>query len=196
MSMFFATAEELSCAVRHPWVRLGALAAAMALVSLMFVAAYQWWPVHGDYDAIRDMLAQKRAEITRARNTALAVQSYDKVAPQVETLRNKLAFDGGQAKLLEHLEALAEKNGVIVITEAYEEGKVRDGFAPLHLRLTLQGDYAALREFIAMLHGLPSWTVLQEAMLARAGRETGEIKAMLHLVTYRTAASGRKEEQT
>jgi hypothetical protein len=73
---------------------------------------------------------------------------------------------------------------VKILSEAYEEGKAKDDYMPFVHELTLQGGYAELRRFLVALQDLPTFTVVQDAVMSRAGN-AAVIKAQLRMHTYR-----------
>lgn len=179
-----AIREALLFSFRHPIVRAGIAGFAVSVILLVFVGTFYWLPAKGAEESLRIRVDDKRREIFNADFSARLAQVSGHAALQVEQIERKLNASATQATLVQNLAALARQHNVRVVSEAYEEGKTGDGYSTFVHGLTLQAPYPAIRSFIAGLQGLPTFTVVQRAVLGGTS-SSSDVKVQLDMITYR-----------
>lgn len=179
--------------MRHPFVRLGVGVAAAAAVATLTVYLAFWLPAEHAHQALIADIDVKRKGIVTALHAHDVVRAYNQAQKILPSLERKLENAGGQSDLVNHLEKLARKRGVKILSESYEEGKSKGPYAPLHLDIALQGGYPALRAFLRDIPALPAWGEIQELRLERSREGAGQIRAQMRLVTYRRTADKAAE---
>ena len=175
---------DLGYALRHPVVRTGGIIFMVSLALAAVAAAWYWLPARNEADALRQRIDAKRKHRVETMYRIELTRAYSAAEREIGSLEMKLDSQAVQLNLVNHLNQLAHKYNVKIQSESYEEGKIQDGYAPLYHELSLLGSYASIRAFLAGIHGLPTFSVIQEAVLSGT-RETHGIKAHLRLVTYR-----------
>lgn len=186
--MFGAYQEDFHYSLRHPRVRTGMLVSAAAVLVMLLVGMAYWWPAWNAAATLKTQIEQKRRQAVEASYSAQLAQISRRAAQHVAQIEKKLDASGTQVNLVQNLATLARRHNVKILSEAYEEGKAKDGYMPFVHELTLQGGYAELRQFLFALQELPTFTIVQDAVMSRAGN-SAVIKAQLHLHTYRKADS-------
>lgn len=184
--MLEAYREDFWYSLRHPRVRTGLLVCAVTALVMLLVGAAYWWPAWNATATLKTQIEQKRRQAVEASYSAQLALSSRRAAQHVEQIEKKLDASGAQVNLVQSLATLARRHNVKILSEAYEEGKAKDGYRPFVHELTLQGGYAELRQFLFALQDLPTFTVVQDAVMSRAGNAT-VIKAQLRMLTYRKA---------
>ncbi len=175
-------------AARHRSIR-AALASLLFLLLATAIALGFWWPAQRERQAlITDIETQRKAAID-AMHAADVARAYRNAKLAADLLEQKLNAVGGQADLVKSIERVAAKCHVRIVSQAYEEGKLKNTYPPLYLDIGLQANYSALREFLMDLGGLPVWVEIQEINLERSREHPGLIKASLRLLTYRKASN-------
>jgi len=129
-------------------------------------------------------IEQKRRQAAEASYSAQLALISRRATQHVAQIEKKLEASGTQVTLVQNLATLARRHNVKILSEAYEQGKAKDGYMPFVHELTLQGGYAELRRFLIALQELPTFTVVQDAVMSRAGN-AAVIKAQLRMHTYR-----------
>ena len=179
---------DLRYSARHPWARAGAWACAAALAALCAAAA-AWWPEREAQAALEQAIVAERRALTEAQRAEELWRAYAEARKEVAALDRKLGHAATQAQLVQSFARLARRHGVRIVSETYEEGR---GAQPmLSAELTVQGAYPALREFVAELAGLPTWSEVHEVRIESA-RGAELQKGRIRIVTYRQAAEGGK----
>lgn len=181
--------DDFLFSLRHPRVRASIAALIVSALALLAVAAGYWWPAERAAASIEAKIEDRRREIANADSSARVANASELAARQLAQIEKKLDASVTQAVLVQNLSGLARRHNVRIVSQSYEEGKPKGGYASLVHDLTLQGAYPELRGFIADLQGLPAFTVVQEAVLGRASG-TNAIRAQLNMVTYRRAEGG------
>lgn len=181
--------DSLRYAYRHPWVRWGAWIN-LGLLAAVVVAALARWPVAQQHRALEAAVDGKRKQMVYATQAGEMMRNYRHVQVVVPRLEQKLQAVARQSDLIDSLGRLAREHDVRVMSQAFEEGKPRGAYAPLHVNITLQGRYAALRDFLEKLSSLPLWIEIQEAGLERSRETPGTLRAQLRLTTLRRTAIG------
>ena len=187
--MFGAYQDDFRYSLRHPRVRLGLLAALVSVLLLVAVAIAYWWPAWNGAASLKIQIDLKRRQAVEASYSAQLAQSSWRAAQHVAQIEKKLDASGTQVNLVQNLATLARRHNVKILSEAYEQGKAKDGYMPFVHELTLQGGYAELRQFLIALQELPTFTVVQDAVMSRAGNAV-VIKAQLRMLTYRKVDNG------
>lgn len=182
--------DDLLFSLRHPRVRAGFAALVISVAALVVVSAAYWWPARHAAETLQAKIEERRLEISSADSRAQLAGASRRAAGQVAQIEKKLDASVTQAVLVQNLTALARRHNAKIVSQSYEEGKPKDGYAALVHELTLQGSYAELRGFIGDLQGLPTFTIVQEAILGRTANAAA-IRAQLDMVTYRRAEGGQ-----
>ena len=177
--------DDVRMSLRHPVVRLGVVASVVGVVLVLGVGGALWWPVYSEVDGLQSKIDGTRRQAVERLYIAQLSEAYAGTARRISEIEQKLNTPTVQISLLNHLNELARKHGVRILSESYEEGKVQSGYAPLYHEITLQGNYPRLRSFLLDIGSLPTLSVVQEAALNRSDEAGRSIKAQLRIVTYR-----------
>jgi ribosomal protein S12 len=143
-----------------------------------------WWPTTHKANRLRGEIESRQRELASSEYTVNLAKAFAVADQQMSALEKKLDASVSQGVLVQNIAVLARQHNVKIVSVAYEDGKVVNGYVPLVHVLTVQADYAQLRSFIAGLEQLPTFTVAQEAILTRAANSS-VIKAQLNIITYR-----------
>ena len=171
-------------------VRQGGGAMLAAAFACLVITLGWWGPArHEQVQVQQEIDANRAAAAEAARSTQVARAQRDALEA-VARLEKKLEVRAGQADLIQGIARLASRRGVRVISQAFDEGKVLRGDAPLYLELGLLGNYVALRGLMGDLATLPMYIEVVEARIDRSGG-SAQVRAQLLLLTYR----GAKERQ-
>jgi hypothetical protein len=176
--------EELFFALRHPRVRISIAGFVISSLLALAVWAAYWLPIMHAADTVKIKIDERRAEILNAEYRGKLALASSVAAQQVALIEQRLDASVTQGVLVQNIAALARRSKVRVISEAYEEGKLNNGYLPLVHELTVQAGYSELREFLSGLQQLPIFAIVQEADLSRSS-SSYNIKAQLNIVTYR-----------
>ena len=182
--MLRAYRDDFRYSLRHPRVRAGLMASAAAVLVMLVVGVAYWWPAWNAATNIKAQIEQKRRQAVEASYSGQLAQISRRAAQHVAQIEKKLDASATQVTLVQNLATLARRHNVKILSEAYEEGKAKDGYMPFVHELTLQGGYAELRQFLVALQELPTFTVVQDAVMSRAGNAAA-IKTQLRMHTYR-----------
>ncbi len=182
--MLEAYREDFRYSLRHPRVRTGLLVCAVTTLVMLLAGAVYWWPAWNATATLKTQIEQKRRQAAEASYSAQLALISRRAAQHVAQIDKKLEASGTQVTLVQNLATLARRHNVKILSEAYEQGKAKDGYMPFVHELTLQGGYAELRRFLIALQELPTFTVVQDAVMSRAGN-AAVIKAQLRMHTYR-----------
>jgi Tfp pilus assembly protein PilO len=185
--MFAAIKADLVFSLRHPRVRYSIVGFVLAMLLVLIVGVFFWWPVMHHVNRLKVEMDNRRREIASAEHNARLAQASGHAAQQMAMIEKKLDTSVTQAALVQNIATLARRNKVTIISEAYEEGREKDGYAPLVHELMVQAGYPELRGFISGVQQLPTLTIVQEAILTRSSNSSA-IKAQLNIITYRRAA--------
>lgn len=184
--MFVAIREDLLFSLRHPRVRFSIIGFAFLSLLALIIGTVYWWPMMHNANRLRAEIDDRRRAVASAEYNAKLAQTSGYAAQQMDMIERKLDTSVTQAVIVQNIATLARRNKVKIISEAYEEGKEKDGYAPLVHELTVQAGYSELRGFISGVQQLPTLTIVQEAILARSSNSSS-IKAQLNIITYRRA---------
>lgn len=189
MSMLAVWIRSVALAQRHPFVRVGRVAAFASFALALLLGGFFWWPAQREQ-------AQAAAEVDAKRQTLMAAMHAEEIthahalaSEQIDALERKLDARNVQAGLVDQLTRLANKHGIRIVSEVFEQGREQQGYVPLRLELNVQGSYPALRGFLMDLQVLPTWTYVQEGAINTADNSRGGLKARLRLITYHRAAT-------
>lgn len=178
--------EAVRYSAGFPPARAGLIAVLGASAMVAVLAVVFWWPVAREHGNLIDDVQRARRATVEAQQTAELIRAYRRAVDTVTTIERKLDTPLRQAKLVESLGQLARKRGVRVLSESYEEGKPQNGYLPLALDLSLQGNYASVHGFLAEIHNLPAWVEVQEARFEGIREAGGRlVRAQIRLVAYR-----------
>lgn len=188
MNRFRPLLESWRYAARHPLAKT-ALISHLFLLMAIGVGLGYWWPAYREHRTLIMQIETQRRAVVDALHAADVTHASRAAKSAAGVLEQKLNASGGQSDLVKSLERLAVKHHVRIISQAYEEGKVKSEYLPLYLDIGLQANYVSLREFLADIHALPVWIEVQEMVFERSREHPGLIKAHLRLLTYRQAAN-------
>lgn len=176
--------EDIVYWLRYPIIKMGMIMSAIAVIVAVVVGAGYWWPAYSETQNLAGAIEAKRQQIIEEARAAQIYGAYFNAAKQVVIFEKKINSHIGQADLVSNIDRLAIKQNLRIISEAYDEGKEKNGHMPLYLDLTLQGDYQSLRGFFLDIHTLPTWSFIEEASISRLQGQENLIKAQLRLITY------------
>jgi Tfp pilus assembly protein PilO len=179
------------CAARHRVVRAGALLAALSVLTLVACAAL-WWLAARSHDRQLQAIDAERRRVVLARQADEVTAAYRLASAQIASIDNRLAHTTGQADVVASLARLAQRSGIRVDSEAYEESKSGE-LVLLAAQLSLQGSYSALRDFLLGLSDLPVWVEVHELRFERVRDGDGLIKAQLRLAVFRNDGKSSKD---
>jgi hypothetical protein len=180
--------DDLRYGARHPWARGGLWACAATLAALCAALA-AWWPEERAHAQLEDAVSAKRRMLVEGRRAEELARAYEEAKVRVGTLEAKLQHAATQAQLVQSFARLARRHGVRIVGETYEEG--RGAGRQLGAELVLQASYPSLREFIAELATLPTWSEVHEVRIENA-QGAAQQKARVRIVTYRQSVEARK----
>lgn len=182
---------DIRYSLRHPRVKPLLIAALSLSIITAIAAAVVWYPASAEMDTLRrDVEAQRRAAVSAVYAGQLAA-AYEQAARVLPELEKKLDHTFTQADLVTDLGKLARKHGLKLVSQSFEEAKIKNGYQPLRIDIGLQGRYADLRKFLLGLQTLPSWMVVEQAAFRRQG-EGRLVKVQLQLLTYRQSTGDRQ----
>lgn len=181
--------DELQYARSCPTVKLAIRFLLITAMLVAVIALAYWWPMSSQHGNLRLQIDTIRRDLVDSVNAEQVGNAYSQSLKRISEIEKKLDNQDRQSSLVKHVLKLAQQHRVRILSEAYEEGKPREGYLPLHQTLTIQSDYRSLRKFLLGIDNLPTWTVVSEAKLERLKSRPGKIKALLRLITYRKTAS-------
>jgi len=176
--------EDLFFSLRHPWVRIGVAGFVFATLLGLIIGLAYWWPITQTANKLQAEIESRLREISNAEYNSKLAQASAHAAQQTALIDKKLDASFTQAALVQNIAALARRHKVIIVSEAYEEGKAKDGFSFIVHEITVQAGYSELRKFIAGFQHLPTFSIVQEANFSRSSNSS-VIKAQLNIITYR-----------
>jgi len=183
--MFGELREELIYSLRNARVRI-CLGIFAATLTLGLLAMIYWWPVWNDRQQLMQEINERRHALVEANYAEQVEQAAKHASEQLDKVEKRLEASVSQTSLVQHISVLAKKNHVHILSETYDEGKIKDGYLPLVHELTLHASYANLRGFILGLQELPTISIVQEATLEKASHSK-LLKAQIRMVTYSRA---------
>ena len=183
--------EDFLFSLRHPRVRASIVGLMVTVLIGLTIGMAYWWPITHTANRLKADIEDRRREISSAEYQARLARASGDAAWQMAMIEKKLDTSFTQAFLVQSMAALAHRNNVMIVSEAYEEGKAKDGYSPLVHELSVQAGYAELRSFLVGVQQLPTFTIVQEAVLSRASNSS-VIKAQLSIITYRRTAGLQK----
>lgn len=177
--------------LRHPRVRYCLFGAAISVLFCLLIGAGYWLPTLHAYKQANSEISVHRRNISDIEYQSRLADISGKAAIEVERIERKVDVAVTQAALVQNMALLARKSNVKIVSESYEEGRPLGEYAPLIQLLIVQAGYEELHEFIAGVHRLPSFTLVQEAVFAKSANST-VLKAQLRIITYRRDKDPRK----
>jgi len=183
--------SSLIFSLRHPRVRFFLLGAAISMLFCLLVGAGYWLPTLRAYSQIQSEISVYRRNTSDIEYQSRLADISEKAAIEVDRIERKVDVAVTQAALVQNMALLARKSNVKIVSESYEEGRPLGEYAPLIQLLMVQAGYGELREFIAGVHRLPSFTLVQEAVITKSANST-VLKAQLRIITYRRDKDPRK----
>ncbi len=175
---------EFRYAYRHPRVRAAALFL-LGGMGLLLLAMFAFWlPARHTAQSLNDEIDHHRRVAHDKRYSMELAVAVKQAALQVGEAEKKLDQQNVQSLLVQHLDRLAKRHGLRILSSSYDESKEQSGFRPMSHELALQGSYAGLRGFLTDIPDLPTLTVIEDCSIARV-REGAGLKATLLLRTWR-----------
>lgn len=154
-------------AFRHPVVRSGAIAAVVGLCILVVVAAFIWYPASSRHVELEEGVSQMRGHLVMSASLDELQGVYHSMEKTLAQVEHKLDMSTSPTEFARALNALAMQNDVKIISKSYRDSQLKSNYVVQYQELTLQGDYKALRRFIAGLRDMPGWTLIKEARLRK-----------------------------
>jgi hypothetical protein len=145
--------EELFFALRHPRVRISIAGFVISSLLALAVWAAYWLPIMHAADTVKIKIDERRAEILNAEYRGKLALASSVAAQQVALIEQRLDASVTQGVLVQNIAALARRSKVRVISEAYEEGKLNNGYLPLVHELTVQ---AGIQNYVNSFLGYSS----------------------------------------
>lgn len=176
--------ETFIFALRHPLVRRSIAGLMASIVLLVGVSVFYWWPARDAEESLNARIDDKRREISNAEFRAKLARVSGHAVLQVARMEKKLDASVTQVALVQNLAALARQYNVKIVSEAYEEGQLEEGYLPLVHGLTLQASYPELHSFIMGLEGMPTFTVVKGAIFGQTSGSS-DVRVQLDMITYR-----------
>jgi hypothetical protein len=186
--MIGATLAELRYGLRHPWARTGAWLSAGLTVAVAGLAIH-WWPSDVSRTRLDSAITAARGRIAHLHSDLDLLTAYGRARTDAEALEGKLDYAATQAQQVGDVAQLARKQGITILSQAYEADVHAKGAPTLNTELVVQGSYRSVRNFIVMVPSLPSLTEVSDVVLERA-REPNLVKGRIRLVTHRRAVAG------
>lgn len=184
MKATYPFAENIVYSLRHPLIKAGIAASGSAIILAIVVCFGYWMPVHNDINSLTESVNYERKRIIDDTRSVQIYSAYLSATKQLTAIDKKINSPAGHADLVNDIDNLAIHRKVAIISESYDEGKERNGYTPLYMELSLQGDYQGLMEFLVDIRSLPTWTVVGEGSISRLAGQRDLVKAQLRLITY------------
>lgn len=182
------TLADLRYSLRCQAVRQSLWALLAAALTCLLIVLFWWGPAKREQLQLAQQIGARRLALVQAERLQQAALAQLQVLPSVVALEKKLQVRAAQADLIQGIARLAQRRGVRVVSQSFDEGKPQSGPAqPLYLELGLLGDYAGLRRLTGDLATLPMWIEIVEERLESTGQGGAAVKAQLRLLTYRNA---------
>lgn len=179
--------EDFFFSLRYPRVRAGIAGVVVSVLLGLVIGMAYWLPIAHTTNKLKADIDDRRLKFASTEHIVRLAQASGYAAQQMALIEKKLDTSFTQAALVQNIAALARRHNVKIVSEAYEDGKTKDGYSPLVHEITVQAGYSELRGFISGMQQLPTFTIVQEAVLSRSAN-TSAVKAQLYIITYRRAA--------
>lgn len=175
--------DSLRFAGRHFSVQSGLVIALLACAGLVAVAAGYSWPMERRIEEARRSLAAAQTELVRLGQ----MRDLDTVAQEagrrVRQLEERLESVVRQAPLAANLHRLAERHGVLLLSQSYERGRRDDRIVTLSQEVSVRGTYAGIRGFLHGISTLPTWTTVETIALERSPTAEDTVRATVRIRT-------------
>lgn len=172
---------------RHSRVRLGGYLFLVTLLCLIFITLAVWFPVYNDYSSAWEQNVRSKAEINKISQRNKLAIAYQLNKKRIAKVEKKLTGRNSQVGIINGIDRLAQRSGVSIVSESYNEGENINGYALLNQNLVLEGRYSSIRQFLRELDQLAVWTVPQEVRLKSLPGSNKRIRASLKLAIYTKA---------
>lgn len=169
--------------LRHPLVRLGAVACLIA-GAVLTTAVALWWPAHRAHQVLTEQLAAGRLGLEDARQAGKLAKAYAMAMHDVPLLERKLEAAVNQTQLVDGLGHLAREQGILILNQSYAERRGESNGGDLVVELAIEGPYEAIRNFLHGLQALPIWVEVQEVQLAQSD-DGDAVKGNLRMISFR-----------
>ena len=178
-----AILSNIRYALRQPLAAYSTKIAIFA-VAILVVTIIYWWPAQHRYAQLVEDTAVKRRELVQNQQAEELLRNYAHAKQEVPLLEEKLKQAVSQAQLVENIAQLANKHGVKILGENFEETNDTTDRSTWVSELSVQGSYSGLRGFLQNLSSLPTWTEVQEVRIESA-HGSSVLKGRMRLITYR-----------
>lgn len=169
---------------RHPRVRLGGYLFLATLLCSIVIALALWFPVYNDYSTAWEKNIQSKAEIHKVSQRNKLAIAYQLNMKRISKVDEKLAQRSSQTQIISDISRLAQRSGINIVSESYNEGESTKGYTLLNQNLVLEGSYSSIRQFLSDIDQLSVWTVPQEVRLKSLNDNKKRIRASLKLAVY------------
>ncbi len=185
MRATYPFAENILYSLRHPLIKTGMVASGVAITLVIVEFFGYWMPVRNDINRLSESVNLERKRIIDDARSVQIHNAYLRAIKQLSEVDKKINSPVGHADLVNNIDNLATHRKLTIITESYDEGKEINGYTPLYMELSLQGEYQGMNEFLVDINSLPTWTVVGEGAISRLAGQQDLVKAQLRLITYR-----------
>lgn len=179
--------ENLRYSFSLPMVRMGIFAATVSMAALLAQGILAWWPVYRESVRLHASLGAGSTALIAGMNYQTLLEKAQAVLPRIENLEKKLAARGSHGALMENLGALAGRNKLVILSESFEEGRKSQDVDTVYQNLVLAGSYRGMRNLLLEITALPTWTMVDSAVLERDAGGESTMRANLRFVTFRVA---------
>jgi len=175
--------QSLKASSRFPPNRLGLIVLPVAVVSLILIVVFLWWPVAKVNDELVFKVKSVRAELLSMVKLNELSYEYTQSDKETKKIEDKLDKAIQLSEFVGEINRLAKNNNIEIINESRTNGKPRLGYNPILQELDIEASYKAIRKFIFKLHTLPTWTLVQDINILRQ-KNTRKLKVKLILITF------------
>jgi Tfp pilus assembly protein PilO len=155
--------------VRHPLVIAGLVALALAAAGLAGMAALVWHPARVEARAAETGLDEAAFELRELRYRARLAQEYASRLVEVQALEAKLSLSKPEPEFVRDIEELAARTGASIAQFSSRSTEQDRGAGSASFEFFLNGTYANLRRFMALLPGLKEFVAIERVSLERNG---------------------------
>lgn len=160
------------------------------IATLMFsVSIGNWYLTQNKLIAL-ELKAKNTTEHVREQMRLKTLgDAFSQTKTQLEILEPRFMQQISQATLVQKLDALAQRDGINIISEDFESTSSHEGHILLLLDLTVEAHYLATRDFLKHLEELPTMFVLNELSLSQPRASGNQIRAQLKLTFFNNSES-------
>ncbi len=158
-----------------------------ALLLSLIVAQYFYYlaPRAEENQQLNNQLDGVRKKISYFTQLEAFNKRYDELRKELADYNARLNNIATHAMLTETLHDRAHKHHVKIISEINKKLKNQESVTPLSQRITIEGDYFALRKYLYDLNRLDSLSFIRQIRMEKK-ENSQELKTMLELITYKS----------